>query len=357
VIVYLATRGHRNMMREYLDSWGRALRGVVVPLAYEDVFHCRTLRAATYVFADVDRLAPADAARAARLWEALAARPEGVGLLNHPTRSRRRYELLRRLHAAGTNRFNVYRATEGRVSCRFPVFLRGEHDHAGRRTGLLPDQRALDDALAALARERSTLEDVLITEFCDTADRRGVYRKYSAFVIGTRLVAAHVFYGTDWLVKSPQLAAPAMVAEEYGYVTANPHEAELREIFRRARIEYGRIDYAMLDGVPQVWEINTNPWIMSFRDGGGRARHATQARVAAQVDAAFAALAGARRARRLRVPVQAGPLSHWMRPWPRQLVRAVMRRTGLIWREEALRGALAWLRGAQAVPADGASRS
>ncbi len=39
----------------------------------------------------------------------------------------------------------------------------------------------------------------------------------------------------------------------------NPHERQLREIFRRARIDFGKIDYAMLGDRLQVWEINTNP--------------------------------------------------------------------------------------------------
>jgi hypothetical protein len=29
-----------------------------------------------------------------------------------------------------------------------------------------------------------------------------------------------------------------------------------------ARLEYGRIDYSLLGGKPQVWEINTNPIVM-----------------------------------------------------------------------------------------------
>ena len=49
--------------------------------------------------------------------------------------------------------------------------------------------------------------------------------------------------------------------EESRYCETNPHEAWIREIFRLARIDYGRIDYGMLDGKPQVWEINTNPTI------------------------------------------------------------------------------------------------
>ena len=115
-------------------------------------------------------------------------------------------------------------------------------------------------------------ERLLIEEFCDTRDASGLYRKYSAFAIGERIVPRHVFFSRDWLLKAPQLVAQELVAEELAYVRDNPHEAALREIFALARITYGRIDYALKDGRVQVWEINTNPQLLSFDDGGGPSR-------------------------------------------------------------------------------------
>jgi hypothetical protein len=53
----------------------------------------------------------------------------------------------------------------------------------------------------------------------------------------------------------------AMAREELEYVQRNPHEEELREIFAIANIDYGRIDYSILDGKVQTWEINLNPTI------------------------------------------------------------------------------------------------
>ena len=49
------------------------------------------------------------------------------------------------------------------------------------------------------------------------------------------------------------------VREEREYFDNHPHDAWLWEVFRIANIEFGRIDYGIVDGVPQVWEINTNP--------------------------------------------------------------------------------------------------
>ena len=45
----------------------------------------------------------------------------------------------------------------------------------------------------------------------------------------------------------------------------NPHQDALREIFGLAGIDYGRMDYGLLDGKVQVWEINTNPTIIGSR--------------------------------------------------------------------------------------------
>jgi len=52
-----------------------------------------------------------------------------------------------------------------------------------------------------------------------------------------------------------------VVVEELEYVTTNPHQKQLSEIFELAQVEYGRIDYAMKDGRVQTWEINLNPTI------------------------------------------------------------------------------------------------
>ena len=103
-------------------------------------------------------------------------------------------------------------------------------------------------------------------EFRDTADEGGIYRKYGVFVVGPAIVPRHLFFSRNWFVKHADLAEPDMVAEEMAFVQTNPHEARLREIFRVAGIDYGRIDYTVLDGRLQVWEINTNPVVTPRTD-------------------------------------------------------------------------------------------
>jgi hypothetical protein len=69
----------------------------------------------------------------------------------------------------------------------------------------------------------------------------------------------------------------SMVLEERDYVFANPHEAQLAEIFRVGGVEYGRIDYSIKDGRVQTWEINLNPTI-------GRGARRQRAKVPAELD-------------------------------------------------------------------------
>jgi hypothetical protein len=51
--------------------------------------------------------------------------------------------------------------------------------------------------------------------------------------------------------------------EEARFIEENPHAKEMRDIFRLARLDYGRIDYGMVDGRIQVYEINSNPTIFT----------------------------------------------------------------------------------------------
>ena len=50
-----------------------------------------------------------------------------------------------------------------------------------------------------------------------------------------------------------------MYEEEYRFVADNPFGPELRKVFDLAGIEYGRADFGLVGGRPQIYEINTNP--------------------------------------------------------------------------------------------------
>ncbi len=342
MIFYLVTRGDRRTINRYRQSWGRVLHDRITPYPYEDVLMTRRAPAGTYVFADIERLSIAQAEAAAAVWDAVTR--AGMPALNHPTRSMRRYELLRTLREHGSNDFDVYRATEARVPARFPVFVRGENDHDGSATGLLDGPAALDGALAELQARGMSPERLLIEEFCDTADADGLYRKYSAFRVGARIVSRHVFFKRSWCVKLPDVVTPELVAEELAYVRENPHEAELREIFALARIEYGRIDYAMKAGRIQVWEINTNPQLLSFQDGGGPARLPTHEWVARHIEAAFRAI-DEDRPGTIPIDVARGVAGRALRTGGSELYHWAVRSLGLLNREATITASLkSWAR-------------
>jgi len=284
MIFFLSTREHQRPIRDYLASHGAALAGAIEPIPYPQFVQARELPRGSYVFADIERLSDEDRLRAEIRWQELA--QQGCRLLNHPTRSLRRFDLLRALHRRGSNRFDVHRLRSGMPTPRFPVFLRRENDHRGPRTGWLQSIAELDAEIARWRDSGEDLREVIATEFCDTADAHGIYRKYGAFLLGGRIIPRHVFFSDAWVVKAWRFASDAFLAEELQYLESNPHEAELREIFGLAGIDYGRVDYGVKDGRIQVWEINTNPMIV--RPSAARStRHAVHARFAAALELAW----------------------------------------------------------------------
>ena len=266
MIYYIVRREHSYVIDKYLESWGFASTAAFIrPLHYEQLWKMKKLPSGTYIFADIERLAPNESEMTAKIWRQLSDSEE-VRLLKHPTRSKRRYSLLRTLYSKGFNTFNVYRPNEYFQPKQYPVFIRGENDHEGNLTALIETPQELEKSLNQLLDEGYSLDDKLITEFCSTVDQDGIFRKYSAFIVGDKIIPRHLFFSHDWMIKSPKIFEEQQLAEEYEYVRTNPHQNLLKEIFELAEIEYGRIDYSLSNGIPQVWEINTNPSSLSFND-------------------------------------------------------------------------------------------
>lgn len=290
MIYYLATAHHRYTMTSYLQTWGRALAGRVQVLPYEELRIARDPPPGSYVFTDMDRLSDAERQEATGVWERLRRAGDNFRLLNHPLRTMRRLELLTALHERGVNRFAAYPAAHHVPPPeRFPVFLRREDDHLGRVTPLLRTPDELEAAVRRAASE-GCLKGMLVIELCDTADASGVFRKYSVFVVGSRIIPRHVLFSRDWQVKMPDLLDEDKLREERDFLEANPHEARLREIAALARVDYGRIDYALSEGGLQIWEINTNPLVLLPRQAYRPERLPAQEWFAARILDAIEAL-------------------------------------------------------------------
>ena len=286
MIHHLVTAPNRYTLEIFLRDWEPSLAGNVVTRSYEETVRQR-LVPGTYVFSDLELLDDAQRRLAEMLWGRLSELGSRVRLLNDPTRVLSRYALLRRLHAEGVNRFDVFRlldvlrrpapepvpatsgpsdgegSTGGRPRPRWPVFVRRENDHGGSLTPLMHTWEEVGEAALALVATQPDPQELLLVEYEDTSDARGVFRKYGAFVIGDAIVARSLMFSRHWVVKDSELFDPEFLDEEERFVAANPHADALRDIARRARVDYGRIDYAVADGRIQVWEINTNPMVES----------------------------------------------------------------------------------------------
>lgn len=277
MICYVTPEARTRAIRHFLAADGQPLAQQLRIVTWEELARARSIPRATWVFAAVDQLCPAER----ELADLLAARVEeawpDVRILNRPSEVLRRYELLRAALDAGINPFRAVPASAvlpGRAErpggaderiadeLRYPVFVRERDDHSGALAGLIDGRAALERALVSLMLRGYVLEELLVVEFCDTADAAGIYRKYSAFIVGDVILPRYLNASREWMVKQGGRIYEARFAdEELAYLASNPHEPWLRAAFGLARIRYGRIDYGVQNGAPRIWEINTSPTI------------------------------------------------------------------------------------------------
>ncbi|MDZ4736322.1 MAG: hypothetical protein SGJ07_08220 [Rhodospirillaceae bacterium] len=267
MIVYITTRYGRRAIAESLPHLPDALCRRFRLTTYGELQRRTWLPLATYIFADIDRMTPSAAERAAAIWESLASSGEPVRLLNHPTRSLTRTRLLQTLFRAGINDFNVHRADAPGEAIRYPVFLHGADDHNGARSDLIHDAATLESELRRVEAPGLPRSQCLVVEFCDTIDPGGIYRKYDAFIAGDRILPTDMYHSSRWMLKwensgvfdATPIGEEALTEAELGYIHDFADHDRLREVAALARIDYGRIDFARRNGRIQIWEINTNP--------------------------------------------------------------------------------------------------
>ena len=278
MIQFVVTETGSFSIRRYLLEEGAALAGRMRVVTYEELPRIRRLPLGTWVFTELDQLDATQLELAKFASDRLRAKSAAVRLMNDPRQVRSRLDLLRAACDVGANEHLAWPAPDvilgapsgarGRpqtisaTSLRYPVFVRYANRHTGSLTSLLDTPAALDDALASLTAGEARRHELLVVEFCDTRDAQGVYRKYSAYNVGGRIMPRALESGRDWMVKHRgRIFERARADEELSYGATNPHEPWIREMFRLARIDYGRIDYGVRDGTPRLWEINTNPTI------------------------------------------------------------------------------------------------
>ncbi|NTV45652.1 MAG: hypothetical protein HGB11_03820 [Chlorobiales bacterium] len=287
---FIVTSRHRYTVNVLLEKWVPELANSVSVITYDDFVAQTEFPVGTYVFADVERLSPYMIIIASAIWDKLSKADPAIRLYNHPGKSMRRYELLKTLYKQGQNKFRAFRLTESLASLRFPVFLRGENDHYGSASAILHSYSEFESSLRQAFNDGRKVDELLAVEYINTADEAGLFRKYSGFVLGDLIIPRHVAFSYDWMVKYPSVVTTELLKEEKAYLDQNPHESVLRKIFKTAGIEYGRIDYSIMDGALQVWEINTNPTVLKPPDAYSPEHRPIQWRFAHSFQAALMAI-------------------------------------------------------------------
>jgi hypothetical protein len=249
-------------IRNYLALRGAPLRERITVHPYDWRESSFEVPGGTQLFSALDQLSEPEREVVAELYDQMARQQPGSPPLNDPRRCLLRPALLRELAEQGLNSFRVFAFDDTDLIDRFPVFVRESHAHDGSLTRLIHSRSAILRALRALRVRGYRKRDLLIVEFCDTSDKSGVFRKYSAFKVGSRIVATHLIAAENWMVKSATKTTSLELArEELAYAEHNPYQDWLERVFTLAGIDYGRIDFGVLDGRPQAWEINLNPTI------------------------------------------------------------------------------------------------
>ena len=112
----------------------------------------------------------------------------------------------------------------------------------------------------------------MIVEFCDASGPDGLFRKYAAFKVGPHIIPSHVFSSHEWTreVANGTSRLSTACARGCSSSTRIPMAPGSRRVFDLAGIDYGRIDYGVAGGVPQVWEINLNA---TLGRAEGQSRH------------------------------------------------------------------------------------
>jgi hypothetical protein len=253
MLFFVTTAAHRYTIDNYRSVWGASLSPAVISLPYERLFCRRALPSATYVFSDFDRLSSRDLERAGVAYSSL--KEQGARVYNDPRKYRFRLELLNSLHQIGTNQFNAYEPLNWRMD-RFPVFLRRNHGHEGPLTDLLWSEKDVSEGLLYWSRRYS---DIIIVEYLDYRDENGRCWKHSRFRAGSSIIPAGIVSGRSWCLKAAELVdEPGLQAESQASQDKSL-DAILMQCFQASGVEFGRIDYTLVDGRVQVFEVNTNP--------------------------------------------------------------------------------------------------
>jgi hypothetical protein len=255
-------------MVTYLSRWDHAYtlkflkhEKLFKSLSYDEVFSAKSLPSGTYVFTDLDRLGTWELELAAIVYRVL--KQAGAHVINDPAKARTRYSLLKTLHREGVNAFQVYRPSLGEWPERYPVFVRRDHFHSGVLSELIADEASLRETLDKISNDGIPESNVMVVEYAAEPTREGLFQKHAVYRIGDRFFRDLTVNQNHWMAKYGELgiAGDALYQEELDNMPHVPFLDTIRQVFEIANIEYGRVDFGIVAGKPQFYEINTNPYV------------------------------------------------------------------------------------------------
>ncbi len=231
-------------------------------MCWDDFLPALSLPQGAWVLADFDRLHPWYLEVAASRFDALV--EAGFPVLNDPRRFLSRASVIRTLFAQGINSFTCWLPAFGEVPVRFPVFLRTLAGHRGVISDLLADAAAASAALEQALTQGFTITDLVFVEYRAAADPgAGHFQKHAAYRIGDKVLRAMTVNDDGWMAKTGTLgrATEETYATELAEMTTYPHADLMRRITDLCGCTYGRVDFGIVDGKVEIYEINTNPAI------------------------------------------------------------------------------------------------
>ncbi|MEM9667976.1 MAG: hypothetical protein AAF950_03550 [Pseudomonadota bacterium] len=230
-------------------------------LSYNRLFKLSRIPFATYIFTDFDRLNFWELELAAKIFRLLE--KADCRVMNDPACVPHRFPLLKRLHKLGHNTFGVWDASVDPLPDRYPIFLRTKAAHRGALSSLLKDDTEAEAALENALAEGFNIHDLMFVEYCAESLEPGLFRKYSAYIVGREVITGMCVHDGSWHAKygSEGIATADHYQEEYKFVVENVFAEQMLPVFEDACISFGRADFAVVDNRVETYEINTNPYI------------------------------------------------------------------------------------------------
>lgn len=247
------------------DSLVEALPGCFTRWDYHEVFRKRRLPGGVWIFTDLDLLHPFELSSVGVIATQLEA--SGCHVLNHPGAFLNRLALLKRLHLEGINDFSAYAPAAGERPVQYPVFIRQEPSHSYPLTDLIHTADELESVLSQLTQAGHPLLSLIVIEYCAEPLANGYFRKYSTFRVGDQYLTFPSVNEDKWLVKYGKagLGEESFYEEELRAIEQNDKPACMATAFELSGLQYGRSDYGLVNGRPQIYEINPNPHVRAPR--------------------------------------------------------------------------------------------